>query len=343
MKILVTGGCGFVGSNISIYLKKNLKNSSIYTLDNFSRNGSRVNYARLKKNNIRNYKLDIVNYKKLQNLPKFDLIIDCCAEAAVGDSIKKPQKVFQTNLVGTFNTLSKCIKDGGKIIFLSSSRVYSIKSLKRNVDINKITKKNLYKNKINEKFDTSSPKSLYGFTKLSSEDLIKEMNYSHGIKYIINRFGVIAGPWQFGYEDQGFVSLWVLSHIMKKNLKYIGYNGSGNQCRDVIHIDDVCEIILLQIKKINNINGETFNIGGGIKSFTSLKELTKMCEIVTGNKIKFSMVKNTSLFDIPSFLTNNTKVNKFYKWKPSNSIFNIVKDTYNWAIKNKKDIMKVCK
>ena len=343
MKILVTGGCGFVGSNISIYLKNKIKGSIICTLDNFSRKGSRVNYVRLKKNNIKNYKLDIIDYKKLQNLPKFDLIIDCCAEAAVGDSVKKPEKVFQTNLVGTFNTLSKCIKDGGKIIFLSSSRVYSIKSLKKNIHINKIKRRNLLENKINEKFDTSSPKSLYGFTKLSSEDLIKEMNYSHGIKYIINRFGVISGPWQFGYEDQGFVSLWIISHIMKKNLKYIGFNGLGNQHRDVIHIDDVCKIILIQIKKFNIINNQIFNIGGGIKSFISLKDLTKMCEIVTGNIIKFSKVKKTSLFDIPTFLTNNEKINKMYKWKPSKSINNIVSDIYTWAIKNKKDIMKFYK
>jgi CDP-paratose 2-epimerase len=343
MKILVTGGCGFVGSSISIHLRKSNKKNTIYTLDNFSRKGSRINYLRLKKNNIKNYNLDIIDKKKVLNLPKFDLIIDCCAEAAVADSIKKPEKVFHTNLVGTFNILSKCIKDNSKIIFLSSSRVYSINSLKKNININKITKKKLLTHSINEKFDTSSPKSLYGFTKLSSEDLIKEASYSHGIKYIINRFGVISGPWQFGYEDQGFVSLWVICHIIKKNLKYIGFNASGNQCRDVIHINDVCEIVQKQIQKINIINNDTFNIGGGIKSFISLKDLTKMCEIVTGNVIKFSKVKKTSLFDIPTFLTNNYKIKKFYNWKPSKTITNIVNDTYTWAIKNKKDIMRVYK
>ena len=341
MKILVTGGCGFVGSNISLYLKKNFKGHQVYSLDNFSRKGSKINYQRLKKNNIRNYNIDIVNLKKILNLPKFDLVIDCCAEAAVGDSIKKPEKVFHTNLVGTFNILSKCVKDHSKIIFLSSSRVYSINSLKKNINILNINKQKLLKYKVNEKFDTSSPKSLYGLTKLSSEDLIKEINYSNGVKYIINRFGVIAGPWQFGYEDQGFVSLWVISHVLKSKLKYIGYKGSGKQCRDVIHIDDVCNIILLQIKQFNKINNNTFNIGGGSRSFISLIGLTKMCEKLTGNSIKFDKVNKTSIFDIPTFFTNIIKIQKFYKWKPSKTIEDIINDTYHWVINNKKIIKTI--
>ena len=108
------------------------------------------------------------------------------------------------------------------------------------------------KKSIDENFDTSGIKSIYGLTKLSSEDLIKEINYSHKIKYIINRFGVIAGPWQFGKQDQGFVTLWVAKHMLKKKLSYIGFKGTGLQARDIIHIQDVCEIIFKQIKKINS-------------------------------------------------------------------------------------------
>ena len=83
------------------------------------------------------------------------------------------------------------------------------------------------------------------------------------LKYIINRFGVIAGPWQFGKQDQGFVSLWIARHLFKKKLSYIGFGGYGHQVRDVIHIDDVCKIIYLQIKKLKRINNTTFDVGGG--------------------------------------------------------------------------------
>ena len=101
MKILITGGSGFVGSNIGIYLKKNLKKAKISSLDNLTRKGSSLNLKRLKKYKIKNYKIDIDNFHKVNSLPKFDMIIDCCAEPAIEVSKKDPDKVFNTNLIGT--------------------------------------------------------------------------------------------------------------------------------------------------------------------------------------------------------------------------------------------------
>ena len=259
MNILITGGCGFVGSNLAIHLKKKLKKSKITSLDNLYRKGSEINLNRLKKFKIKNIKKDISNEKNFNSLKKFDLIIDCCAEPAIEKSRNEQDRVFQTNLIGTFNILKKCAKDNTNIIFLSSSRVYSIEKIINN-----------FKNKkpflIDENFSTVSPKSLYGFTKLSSEELIKEFSYIYKFKYIINRFGVISGPWQFGKQDQGFVSLWTIRHFLRKNLNYIGYGGTGKQIRDVLHIDDVCKLIYLQILQLNKINNHTFAVGGGKKN-----------------------------------------------------------------------------
>ena len=138
MKILVTGGCGFVGANICLALKK--KSNKVFSLDNLSRKSSVLNFEILKKKGIKNYKIDIFNEKKIQKLIKFDLIIDCCAEAAVEVSKKDIDRVFNTNLIGTFNLLKKAKKDKSKIIFISSSRVNSI------IEINNIIgKKNLKK------------------------------------------------------------------------------------------------------------------------------------------------------------------------------------------------------
>ena len=216
MKILITGGCGFVGSNLAIYLKKKLNKSKIFSLDNLFRKGSIVNEGRLKSHQIKNYRFDIKNYKKISKLQKFDLIIDCCAEPAIEISTKEPDRIINTNLIGTFNILKKCKKDRANIIFLSTSRVYSIDSLRNLIKKNNIKTKINCKFQINESFQTSQPKSLYGSSKLCSEDLIKEYSYSDNIKYIINRFGVISGPWQFGKQDQGFFSLWVSRYIKKK-------------------------------------------------------------------------------------------------------------------------------
>ena len=307
MKILITGGCGFVGSNLAIYFKNNEIGTKINTLDNLSRKGSLLNLHRLKKKKIKNFKKNISNYNELKSLPKYDLIVDCCAEAAVEKSRKEVDKVFNTNLVGTFNILKKCVKDKSNFIFLSSSRVYSIEKLRQ-----------LKRNKflINEKFDTSEPKSIYGFSKYSSEHLIREFSFLYKIKYIINRLGVISGPWQFGKQDQGFVSFWIWKHMNRRKLSYNGFGGKGLQIRDVVHITDVCKLISKQIKKINSINNLTLNAGGGKKNAISLKDLTKICQKITSNRIKIFSRKVTSIYDIPYYVTDNSKVKKIYNWNP---------------------------
>ncbi len=336
MKILITGGCGFVGSNIAIYLKKNYKNAQIYSLDNLIRNGSRLNRNRLKAYKIKNYNFDIKKNDNFKKLPTFNLIIDCCAEPAIEVSKKEPDRVFNTNLIGTFNVLKKCIKDKTDIIFLSSSRVYSIEKLRSLVKSEKLLKPLKIKKEIDETFSVDSASSLYGFTKLASEKLIREMFFKTNLKYIINRFGVIAGPWQFGKQDQGFVTLWLARHLFKKKLAYIGFGGNGFQVRDLLHIDDVCKIISLQIKKLKKINNETFNIGGGPKNTISLKNLTRKCEIMTNNKIRIQKISKTSDYDIPYYVTNNNKIKKFYNWIPSKKIESILIDIYFWLKKNKK-------
>ena len=336
MKILITGGCGFVGSNLAIFLKKRLKNTFILSVDNLIRKGSLLNEKRLKKLKIYNKRIDVSNFNKIKNLKKFDLIIDCCAEPAIEASKKEPDKVFNTNLIGTYNILKKCVKDNSNIIFLSSSRVYSINKLRGITRSLKILKPLKIKKKIDEKFSVESASSLYGFTKLASEKLIKELFFETKLKYIINRFGVIAGPWQFGKQDQGFVSLWIAKHLLRKKLSYIGFGGYGHQVRDLLHVDDVCEIIHLQIRRLKKINNITFNIGGGPRNSISLKNLTKRCEILTNNKIRIKKTPRTSIFDIPYYVTDNKKINKFYNWSPSKSINEILKDIYFWLKNNKK-------
>ena len=338
MKILVTGGCGFVGANLCLSLRKN--NHKVFSLDNLVRKSSKINLKILNKNRIKNYNFDVMNFKKINKLPKFELIIDCCAEAAVEVSKKDLDRVINTNLIGTFNILKKANKDKSKLIFISSSRVNSINEITKLIKDTKNLKKIKIKKKISENFDTLKPKSIYGFTKFASELLIEEFAYAFKLKYLINRCGVLSGPMQFGKQDQGFVSLWTWSHMLKKDLVYIGYGGSGNQVRDVLHIDDFTKLINLQIKKLNIIFNKKFNVGGSLKSFTSLNNLTKICENVTGNKIKFKKEKKTSIYDIPYFITNNELVKKTYKWQPKKNIIDVVKDNYEWLMSNKKQLIK---
>ena len=338
MKILITGGCGFVGANLILFLKD--KNFNVSSLDNLSKKGSKFNLSLLKKKNIKNYKIDISNYKLLKKLPKFNIIIDCCAEPAVEVSKVDINRVINTNLIGTLNILRKCQKDNSKLIFLSSSRVYPINSMKKKIISSNFNRELTISKQVNEKESLNGPKTLYGATKLSSELFVEEFSYAFNLKYIINRCGVISGPLQFGKEDQGFVSLWIWRHVIKKKLKYIGYGGSGNQVRDVLHILDLCNLIFIQIKKFNRIYNKTFNVGGSKISNVSLKKLTKLCEIVTKNKLDFIKIKKTSIYDIPYYISDNKFVSNTYNWKPRKKIFDIVKDLYLWILNNQNELKK---
>jgi len=337
MKILITGGCGFVGTNVAIFLNKKYK---VDCLDNLSRKGSKYNLEILKKNRIRNFNIDIENFYQLKKLPKYDIVIDCCAEASVEVSKKDIDRVVNTNLIGTYNILKKIKKDKSKIIFLSSSRIYPIKNFNENIKSKNIKKKLIIKKLVNENDNKNGPKSLYGFTKLASEMLIEEFSYAFNIKFLINRCGVISGPLQFGKQDQGFISLWIWRHLNKKKLNYIGFGGNGHQVRDVLHIEDLLSLIDLQIKNFGKINNKIFTVGGSKKSYTSLKNLTNICSKLTGNKIKMGKIISTSNYDIPYYISDNSYVSKTYKWKPLKTIYNVVYDTYIWILNNKLKIKK---
>ena len=183
MNILVTGGCGFVGSSICLYLKNNIKKLNIISVDNLSKIYSKHNEKILKRKKIYNKKINVGKIKDLKNL-KFnaDFIIDCSANPAVEASKGNIAKFIESNFLSTQNILDKADKDKSKIIFLSSSRVYPIEnSYQRFKKYQKTGKHSFFK----ENDNLLGPKSIYGFTKFSSEELIKEYAYSNNIKYII--------------------------------------------------------------------------------------------------------------------------------------------------------------
>ena len=151
---------------------------------------------------------------------------------------------------------------------------------------------------------------------------------------VINRCGVIAGPWQFGKIDQGFVVLWVAKHIWRQELSYIGYGGEGKQVRDILHIDDLFRLIDIQINTIGKLNGNVFNAGGGRAVSVSLKELTQLCQKQTSHTISVRKITENRPADIQLYLSDNTKVTKVTGWEPERSLEYIVEDVANWIQNN---------
>lgn len=322
--IIVTGGCGFIGSNICEFLKK--KKFNVISVDNLSKNYSKINQKRLSKLKIRNYRLNIYKKNFLNLRFKAKFIIDCCADPSVESSRANRVANINNNLITTLNVLEKAKRDKSKVIFLSTSRVYPVQD----------SYKKFIKSKKNNFFDENSnivgAKTIYGYTKISSEMLINEFNYAFGLEYIINRCGLVTGPWQFGRVEQGLVSLWLWNHLNKKenNLSYKGYGGSGKQIRDVLFIDDLKLLIYKQIKKFNTLKNNTFTVGGGYKNTINLIELTKICQQLTGNKIKIRKSKSTSIYDIPFYITSSKKLKKYCGWEPNVDLYAGIKQLKNW-------------
>ena len=350
MKILITGGCGFVGSNLAIYLKSKIKKTDIIVLDNFFREGSLFNKKRLLKNKIKIIKGDIRFEKDISRLPRFDFLIDCAADPSALSGVKNGLSyLVETNVNGTLNCLNLVKKNKAKIIFLSSSRVYShekINSIKYGLTNKEIIpKKNCtgldIKKGISENFDTKGLKTFYGFTKISAENLIKEYSNIFGTNFIINRSGVISGPWQWGRVDQGFIAYWVMAYMFKKKLKYIGYGGKGYQVRDILNVQDLCRLIELQITNFNKFNNETFNIGGGMFSKISLFKLTEMCKDIFNTSIEPSISKEKRSGDIPYYISDYSKIRKISGWQPEIHIEKTIEDIYLWVKHNKSKLFKL--
>jgi CDP-paratose 2-epimerase len=235
-----------------------------------------------------------------------------------------------------------------KFIFLSTSRVYPIAQIEKINTIETDSRFELHAEQmlhgvssrgISEEFSLNGVRSLYGASKLASELLITEYCQMYELNAIINRCGLLTGPWQFGKVDQGVIVLWVARHYWGKGIKYIGYGGKGKQVRDMLHIDDLYELLKLQIKKINSFKGETFNVGGGNEISCSLLELTNLCQEVTGNIVKIDRDYNNRVADIKTYVTDATKVSKEFNWSPRWDAKSIVSDIHSW-IKNNSNQLK---
>jgi CDP-paratose 2-epimerase len=349
--ILITGGAGFVGSALALNLKDKYSNYQIICLDNLKRRGSELNIPRLKYAGISFVHGDIRNKEDFDGLPPVDLIIEASAEPSVMAGINSsPDYLLNTNLIGTINCLNFALKNKSHFIFLSTSRIYPIKNIEKIKYVEGETRFQLAelqdivgvtKNGLSEDFPLNGSRSLYGTTKLSSELIIQEYQAFYGLKTIINRCGVLTGPWQMGKVDQGVVVLWAARHFWKKSLSYVGYGGTGKQVRDILHTDDLFRLVDWQIQNIDQLDGEIFNVGGGNEVSVSLLELTKICEQITGNKIAIESIKETRQADIPVYITDNTKVTSITGWTPTIKPIQILNEITEWISKNEKDLAPI--
>ncbi|MBI4559826.1 MAG: NAD-dependent epimerase/dehydratase family protein [Candidatus Hydrogenedentes bacterium] len=332
-------------------LRRHRADVRVVAFDNLKRRGSELNLSRLRGAGVEFLHGDIRSPEDLEAVGPVDLVLECSAEPSVLAGYSgSPAYVIHTNLTGTVNCLEFARRREAAMIFLSTSRVYPTKTINALACREEATRFALSDKQmspgasargISEEFPLIGARSMYGTTKLCSEFLIQEYQEMYDLRAVVNRCSIITGPWQMGKVDQGVVVLWVARHLYGGKLDYIGYGGQGKQVRDMMHIEDVLELILYQMDHLEGLNGETFNVGGGLEVSASLLELTAMCQEVTGNQIPIGGVPEDRPADIRLYLTDYSHVNRVTGWRPKKTAPQILEEIVNWIRANYEELRPI--
>jgi CDP-paratose 2-epimerase len=339
-RVLVTGGAGFVGANLAVTLAGRRADWQVTALDNLKRRGTELNLPRLRAAGVQFVHGDVREPGDLRALPRIDALVECSAEpsvlAGVGGDTAYP---VHTNLLGAYNCLELCRRDGAQLVFLSTSRVYPVKHLERLATRTTATRLELADRQplpgasgagIGEDFPLDGARTLYGATKLAAELLVEEYRAAFGVQAVIDRFGVIAGPWQLGRVDQGVFTYWLLAHRLGRPLTYIGFDGTGRQVRDLIHVADAIDLLEDQLDRPQHWDGVTCNVGGGRGCSLSLAETTALCRELTGREVPVVPAGEDRPGDIPIYISDCTRVFGHTSWRPRRSARDILGDIADW-------------
>jgi CDP-paratose 2-epimerase len=347
--VLITGGAGFVGSSLAVDLRRRFPAMRVTAFDNLYRRGSELNLPRLARAGVQYTHGDVRCPEDLRSLrERPGLLIECSAEpsaqAGYGGS---PEPLFRTNLDGCFHCLEYARESKSDFLFLSTSRVYPVAALNALAWREEETRFTLIEEQqthgasgmgIAEGFPLDGARSLYGMTKLAGELMVTEYADAYGLRAAINRCGLIAGPWQMGKSDQGVVTLWAAAHYFKRPLRYIGFGGTGKQVRDIVHIDDICDLVADQVARFELYAGRLFNAGGGLRHSASLRELTAACENVTGNRIAIAPEAENRRADIRIYLTDHRRLTGATGWAPRRDVETVIRDICAW-IRNEEAVI----
>jgi CDP-paratose 2-epimerase len=339
-RLLITGGAGFVGSNLAVSLAARHPEWEIVVLDNLYRRGSELNLPRLEEAGVEFVRGDVREPEDLARVPRVDALIECSAEPSVMSGVDGDTGyLVHTNLTGAYNCLELARRDGAFVVFLSTSRVYPVGpqvdlkleeaetrfEIAARQDVPGVSPAG-----ISEDFPLEGARTLYGATKLAAELLIEEYRAGLEVPAVIDRCGVIAGPWQMGKVDQGVFTHWMLAHHFGNPLSYIGFGGKGKQVRDLLHIEDLVDLVERQLLAPGEWDGRTVNVGGGRECSLSLLETTAICRELTGNEVPIEPVEQTRTGDVPIYLSDCTKIFGLDEWRPRRSAKQVLADIHEW-------------
>jgi len=331
LRILVTGGCGFIGTNFCEHAIKT-RNWQIIAFDNLSREKVALNLHYLE--SLPNFRLitgDIRNSCDFRPIPPVDAIVHLAANPGIPRSISQPKFDFDINARGTLNIL-EFARGHGKIpvLYASTNKVYPDK-------VNKFARKigpryeltGRYINGIDESFPIDGcgkfAHSPYGCSKYVGDLYCQEYFKTFGVPTVVNRMSCIAGEWQRGCEEQGWVQHFVKSALTEKPITIFG---NGCQTRDVLYGEDLAELYCREIERIDEVAGSVFNVGGGKKNTISVIECVEYLEKKVDRRITIKKTKWRPA-DHRVYYSCLKRVAKI--WKPKTSVFETLDKLIEWT------------
>src|SRR5438132_159589 len=286
-RVVVTGGAGFIGSNLVNNLLRDGNDVTVF--DSLSRRGSEANLGWLQDqhshNRFRAARGDVRDVRAVQSVIRdADVVFHLAAQVAVTSSVEDPHSDFEVNALGTLNVLEAARLSGRQpiVVFTSTNKVYGGMEDTMVVDRNAHYEYRDFPNGIPESqpLDFHSP---YGCSKGAADQYVRDYARIYSLPTVVFRMSCIYGPRQFGTEDQGWVAHFIISALTGTPITIYG---NGKQVRDVLFVDDLVRALRLAVNNIDTVAGEVFNIGGGPSNTLSVwAEFGDQLQKLTGEAI----------------------------------------------------------
>lgn len=329
MRVMVTGGAGFIGSNIAYRLLQS--GHTVVIVDNLSRPGSRENIRWLRsKGDLRFVKMDI-QCCEAHVFEGLNAVMHLAGQVSAEASVVNPMGDFQTNAVGTVNLLEmvRNVCPQAAVAYASTNKIYG--------DLIGVTHIEREKRYELSGFPLGLPETIpldfqtpYARSKYVGEAYLLDYSRFYGLRTVAFRQSCIYGPRQFGIESQGWVSWFITTHLSDKPLTIYG---NGKQTRDLLFVDDLAELFIQAVENIDAVNGQAFNVGGGPTNSLSLLELLDIIEEMSGRPVSY--VHSDSRFgDQRAFISDNILAKELLGWEPKVGIHAGIRLLYDWLVAN---------
>lgn len=335
MRFLITGGAGFIGSNVTRALLA--EGHSVTIFDNLSRPGSDHNLSWLRNqfgNGLTLIKGDIRDSQALTTAVASDIdsIIHLAGQVAVTTSVHNPREDFEINALGTFNVLeaARQAEQPPIVLYSSTNKVYGGME---DVGLTEEATRYRYSDQVGisetQPLDFHSP---YGCSKGTGDQYVRDYARIYGLRTVVFRQSCIYGPRQFGVEDQGWLAHFIIAIQLGRS---INIYGDGKQVRDMLYIDDLSEAYKQAVARIDSVSGQVYNVGGGPENALSIwAEVGPILEELAGKPIPVTHGEWRP-GDQPVCIMDITKAERELAWKPQVAVRDGIERLWNWVAEHR--------